>query len=130
MRIANIQDQQPQAPQTSQPTLAKNLRSYMDFWDEWERGINGRKPAKDWNEKERGGGDLPKKEKDKIKQTYYRRKQIWKLQQHLINKGDNIYQANNKIMQVYGASTALSKVCELIIKDKKRYNGLYHPNLR
>jgi len=109
------------------PTLAPNVKDLVSLWQEYERGLNGRKAAKDWTREERGGGGC-----NKTKQTYYRRNAIWKLQALLIRKGNTIYEANRLIKQTYGAETSITKLSEAIVKDRRRYltSGSLHPNFR
>jgi hypothetical protein len=96
----------------------------MSLWTEWEFGIGGRKPAKDWTREERGH--------PKSKQMYHRRRNIWRVQDYLIRKGHNIQSANDLILQTYGMGTSLTKISERIVKDKSTYeaSGGLHPNLR
>jgi len=109
------------------PTLAPNIKDLVAVWQEYDRGLNGRKAAKDWTREERGGGGC-----NKTKQTYYRRNAIWKLQALLIRKGNNIYEANRLIKQTYGAETSITKLSEAIVKDRRQYStsGGLHPNFR
>ena len=111
-------------PNRRWPTLCKNINSLVSLWSEYEMGIGGRKPAKDWTAVERGN--------KRQKQTYYRRNCIWKIQLHLINKGHNLQAANALIRQTYGENTAITKISEAIVKDRKRYErqGGLHPNFR
>ena len=71
------------------------------MWTEWEYGIGGRKTAKNWTSAERGASG-----NTSVKQMYHRRKNIWRIQQHLVNKGYNI-QAANKLMKTPTALTSL-----------------------
>ena len=91
---------------------------------EYEFGIGGRKPAKDWTIAERGN--------KKQKQTYYRRNCIWKLQLHLINKGHRIESANKEIRKTYGQNTSVTNIAKAIVTDRSRYkaHGGLHPNFR
>jgi hypothetical protein len=95
----------------------------MSLWTEYEFGIGGRKPAKNWTAAERGN--------QKQKQTYYRRNCIWKIQLHLINKGHRIEAANAIIRSTYGERTSITNISKLIVRDRSEYkaNGGLHPNL-
>ena len=111
------------------PKLAPNIRDLMVLWHEWEYGIGGRKPAKDWTAQERGGGGCKK-----VKQMYHRRKNIWRIQLLLINKGRSIQAANALIEQTYGSRLSLTAISQAIAKDRQTYkdkddDGL-HPNFR
>jgi hypothetical protein len=106
------------------PSLCPNLNSLRSLWTEYEFGIGGRKPAKDWTTFERGN--------KKQKQTYYRRNCIWKLQIHLINKGHRIEAANRIISTTYGESTSITNISKAIVQHRTQYkqdHGL-HPNFR
>lgn len=106
------------------PTLCKNVNNLTSLWSEYEMGIGGRKPAKDWTAVERGN--------KRQKQTYYRRNCIWKIQRYLISKGHNIQAANALIRRTYGENTSITKISEAVVKDRKRYErqGGLHPNFR
>jgi hypothetical protein len=96
----------------------------MSLWTEYEFGIGGRKPSKDWTIAERGNKNQ--------KQTYYHRNCIWKLQLHLVNKGHHIESANREIRKTYGQSTSVTNIAKAIVTDRSRYkaHGGLHPNFR
>jgi hypothetical protein len=107
------------------PTLAPNIRDLMVLWNEWEYGIAGRKPAKDWTSVERGGGG-----NKKVKQMYHRRRNVWRIQQHLVNKGRNIHSANAFIERTYGSNQSITAISQAIVRDRATYasHGGLHPN--
>ena len=109
------------------PTLAPNIRDLMTLWTEWEYGIAGRKAAKSWTSVERGAGGNAK-----VKQMYHRRRNIWAIQQRMINKGRTIYEANRIIESTYGANLSITALSMAIADDRKRYaaHGGIHPNFR
>ena len=109
------------------PKLAPNIRDLMVLWNEWEYGVGGRKPAKDWTAQERGGGG-----DKKVKQMYHRRKNIWRIQLLLINKGRSIQSANALIERTYGARLSLTAISQAIARDRQTYkdDGGLHPNFR
>jgi hypothetical protein len=109
------------------PRLAPNVKDLMQLWQEYEQGIAGRKAARLWSAVERGGGG-----NREVKQMYYRRNNIWRLQQYLIDKGYNIQAANALIEQTYGKRTSMTKISKEIAADRMRYkaNGGLHPNFR
>jgi hypothetical protein len=109
------------------PRLAPNVKDLMQLWQEYEQGIAGRKAARLWSAVERGGGG-----NREVKQMYYRRNNIWRLQQYLIDKGYNIQAANALIEQTYGKKTSMTKISKEIAADRTRYkaNGGLHPNFR
>ena len=109
------------------PKLSPNIKDLNLLWGEYQHGLVGQKPTKDWTREERGGGG-----DSKVKQTYYRRNTIWKIQQHLINKGMNIHAANTLIESTYGRGTSVTNISKGIVRDRKTYRaqGGLHPNLR
>ena len=109
------------------PKLAPNVRDLMVLWNEWEFGIGGRKAAKDWTAQERGGGG-----DKKVKQMYHRRKNIWRVQLLLVNKGRSIHSANALIERTYGPQLSLTGISQAIAQDRQRYKdeGGLHPNFR
>jgi len=109
------------------PKLAPNIKDLMVLWGEYEHGIAGRKAAKDWTREERGGGG-----DKKVKQTFYRRNCIWKMQRHLINKGKSIHAANAVIATTYGSGTSITNISASIVRDRKtcKAHGGLHPNFR
>ena len=106
-------------------TLSHNPRSLVELWREYQFGIDGRKPARDFTPQERNnrvGG---------IKQKYYRRRFVWNAIKYLISTGMTSQSAIAKLRDLYGHSTSISNIIEKIRRDKNEYgeNGGYHPNL-
>jgi hypothetical protein len=104
-------------------TLSKTPRTLMELWNEWQFGINGRKPAKDWTARERGnttGG---------IKQKYYRRKAVWEILARLVNQGYSPQGACHRIRQCYGRNQSVTGIICGMLRDRRAYAGC-HPNLR
>lgn len=110
---------------TSDPkaTLAPRIRDLTQLWLEYTTGIDGRKAAKDFSPAERGAAG--------VKQKYYRRMNVWRIQARLMDGGMNVYAANALISQVTGGNT-VTKVIDTIIKFKRTYAsaGGCHPRLR
>jgi hypothetical protein len=121
----------PVNPYTNQgrvwPRLSNNVRDLMSLWNEWQFGLSGGKPAKDWTGEERGGGG-----DRKVKQMYHRRRNIWRIQQLLTNKGQSIYAANRTIRRTYGETTSLTAISAAVAKDRAtfKHHGGLHPNFR
>ena len=109
------------------PKLTPNIKDLNLLWGEYQHGLVGQKAAKDWTREERGGGG-----DSTVKQTYYRRNTIWKLQQHLVNKGMIIHAANMQIEATYGRGVSLTNISKAIVRDRRVYSeqGGFHPNLR
>jgi hypothetical protein len=106
-------------------TLCDRPRDLQQLWNEWMAGIGGRKPAKSFTLKERSNPEHG------IKQKYWRRLQVWKIQARLIDAGHSIYSANALILQTTGAKS-VTQVINRILQFKKVYEseGGVHPALR
>ena len=98
-------------------TLVKNPRSLHIIWQEYELGIGGRKPAKNFTAAERG----------RVKYAYYRRKIVWETISGLVRAGHTAQVAIDMIYDVYGASTAVTTTLKIIRRDKAA--GHVHPSL-
>lgn len=106
--------------------LVERPRSLFELWEEYQTGIHGNKPAKNFTSAERNN------RANGIKQKYYRRNKVWQLQLYLIEKGGlSIHDACDKIMRHYN-SIHITHIISGIIKDNKTYKavGGMHPNLR
>jgi Transcriptional activator of glycolytic enzymes len=112
---------------TAPATLAPQPRTLQDCWMEYQHGIGGRKPAKDFTAAERGN------RMNGIKQKYYRRKFIWLTIEKLMERGDTRQQAIKKIRDAYGWRCSVTQIINFIIHDHQpgtaRSNGHGHPNL-
>jgi hypothetical protein len=84
---------------------------------EWEVGIGGLKPAKDFSHAERGA----------CKATYSRRRVIWDQIVKMVNKGYSVNTAIDTIYLSYGRNLSPSKIMDLMVRDKKTGG---HANLR
>ena len=58
-------------------TLSASPRTLYDLWDEFNHGIGGQKPAKDFTPRERG----------MVKHKYSRQKVVWDTVARLVNSG-------------------------------------------
>ena len=117
-------DPQQQVPQegTQPATLAPTPRTLAELWEEYQFGIGGRKPAKDWNPTERGN------RQHGIKQKYYRRKFVWYTIEELMRRGHTRNAAINKIRSVYGWRCSVTQIINFLIHGFKD-GGNGHPNL-
>ena len=52
-----------------------------------------------------------------IKQKFYRRSKIWKIQAYLVNAGFSIHAANARIMRIYPGDGRVTKIVDKIIAD-------------
>lgn len=102
-------------------TLSNNPKSLCELWKEYKFGIDGRKPAEQFTEKERNrrvGG---------LKQKYYRRNVVWQCIKRLTNKNYTVDAAIAKIRDCYGQTETVTRIINKMIADR-RTGG--HPNLR
>ena len=125
LMLASQSGQAPPLVEIRPATLSNNPRSLCDLWREYEFGINGRKPAKEFTMQERNvtlGG---------TKQKWYRRSHFWRVMERLIRKGHDYQMAILKIRQVYGQGVSVTKILNGLIRDKMKYIPFdCHPNLR
>ena len=98
-------------------TLSKCPKTLHALWSEYEFGVGGKKPAKDFSPQERG----------RFKNIYSRRKLLWDKVAEMVRSGYDCYGACNKIYQVYGADRTVTQIIKLLRRDKP--NG-GHPSLR
>ena len=96
--------------------LCKCPRDLYTLWDEYEKGISGNKPARDFTPKERG----------RCKSNYSRRLPFWQLVNKLVARGHTSERAIDKIMQVYGPSMPVTKIIRQLAVEKR--NGWPHPS--
>ena len=90
-------------------TLVKNPKSLHVLWQEYEFGVGGRKPAREFSSKERGA----------VKFSYSLRKYFWELVDKMINKGYTHASAIDRIYLLYGTKTCTTKVLQNIRRDSK-----------
>ena len=103
-------------------TLSNNPRSLHLLWQEYKFGINGRKPAEQFTLEER---NMPA-----TKQKYYRRNLVWQTMARLVRGGLTAEIAIGRLHSVYGYDSSTSKIMTTMVRDKRRYPGGMHPNLR
>ncbi|CAB9515536.1 expressed unknown protein [Seminavis robusta] len=101
--------QQDQEPGTAR--LNKTVRTLELAWEEWTQGLNGAKPAMDFNATERG--------LNKNKCTYSRRLPIWRLMSKLVYSGVSVPDTIRRIKTVYGDRTGLIELSRRIKADVK-----------
>ena len=95
----------------------------MQLWMEWNVGLDGRKPAKEFTTRERN------QKLNGIKQKYYRRRCVWIVQARLLNGGMTLIEANTKIHQVTGGKT-VTQVIDRMIQFQRVYGkGKTHCDL-
>jgi hypothetical protein len=79
------------------------------LWVEYQTGIGGRKPARDFTARERG--------LDKYR--YYRRKHVWDVVSNLVNAGVIARVAIDRMYNHYGANRSVTRIINDIMRDKK-----------
>jgi Transcriptional activator of glycolytic enzymes len=121
-RRATDPQQQVQQEGTLPATLSPTPRTLAELWEEYQFGIGGRKPAKDWSSTERGNT------RQGIKQKYYRRKMVWLTMEKLMATGMSRDAAINKIRQAYGWRCSVTQIINFIIANHQN-GGHGHPNL-
>ena len=97
--------------------LYKSPKSLHDLWHEFQFGLNGSKPAREFTLQERG----------KNKSLYCRRKVFWDTISSLVRAGFTSEVAIDKVYQVYGRGTSVTTILIMMIRDRKTGGN---PNLR
>ena len=90
-------------------TLCKCPKSLFVLWQEYEFGVGGRKPAKNFNAQERG----------RVKFNYCLRKHFWDLMNSMIRHGYTFNVAIDKIYSVYDRRNSATKILRAIRNDAK-----------
>ena len=90
--------------------LSKCPRDLYCLWKEYEFGLDGKKPAKDYTAVERG----------QCKYAYSRRKCFWEVIEKLIRRGYTSDTACDKVYSIYGRNSSVTKVLLAIRKDRQQ----------
>ena len=98
-------------------SLYRCPKTLFDLWHEFQFGLAGSKPAKEFTSEERG----------KNKSVYSRRKVFWDCITKLVNAGFTSDVAIDKVYECYGRGTSVTKILLLMIRDRKDGG---HPTLR
>ena len=99
-------------------SLNPNPKNLYEVWQEYQVGIGGRKAAKLFTAKERGG---------KVTHKYHRRKVVWSMVSGLVQVGLTADTAIDQIYAVYGQQTSVTFIINGIKRDSKA--GTLNPNL-
>ncbi len=91
-------------------SLSPNPKNLYEVWQEYQVGIGGRKAAKLFTAKERGG---------KVKHKYHRRKAVWSMVSGLVRVGLTADTAIDQIYAVYGQQTSVTNIINGIKRDSK-----------
>lgn len=92
--------------------LVARPRCLYELWQEYQFGIGNNKPAKNFTSAERNNRD------DGLKQKYYYRSKIWKVQSYMLNAGWSIEAMNAEISRVYNSSH-VTQIIKGITADSK-----------
>ena len=92
--------------------LVRNPKSLYILWNEYEFGIGGRRPAKSFSKEERG--------MDRF--NYYKRNIFWSLVVEMVQRGRSANKSIDKIYQVYGYKTSVTKIIKKLQEDKKTHH--------
>ena len=95
---------------TKTAKLSKAPRDLFVLWKEYEHGLNGRKPAKQFTDCEKGMD----------KYNYYRRHVFWEKVEQLIERGNTSDVAIDQIMAVYGHSKSVTAVINAMKSDRSK----------
>ena len=99
--------------------LMERPRNLHEMWQEFLNGWGTNKPARSFNKQERNS------RVSGLKQKFYRRKFVWRVQCYMVDSGYTIEDANAKIINVYGTC----QVTQLIGKIKKDARNKEFPQL-
>jgi hypothetical protein len=89
-------------------TLSPRPNTLAVLWLEYECGIGGRKPAKDFTTAERG----------RCTKTYYRRNLVWRKIDHLVRAGHSYEVASHMLQMQYGANLSVTEIIKRIIAEQ------------
>lgn len=92
--------------------LSKTPRDLYILWKEYEFGLDGQKPAKDYTSAERGANKF----------IYCRRKKLWNLVELMIRRGATCDAAIDRIYTVYGRYMSVTNILNALAEDAK--NGI------
>ena len=109
----DAQEETPRRPSR----LSKRPKDLFLLWKEYQFGLEGNKPARDFSPDERG----------KDAYTYCFRKNFWEVVATMIRSGETSDTAIDRIYVVYGRNKCVSDILREMRKDKKRGG---HPSLR
>jgi hypothetical protein len=99
--------------------LSPTPRNLFELWQEYQVGIGGRKAARLFTSRERGG---------KSKYKYHRRLVIWRVISGLVRGGMTADAAIDSIYAIYGHQTNVTIIINRIRKQKNDWT--LNPNLR
>ena len=89
--------------------LSRSPKTLFDLWHEYQFGLNGCKPAKDFTLEERG----------KVKSVYCRRKVFWDVVASLVNAGHTSEVAIDKVYACYGRVKSVTTILLNTVQDRR-----------
>ncbi len=89
--------------------LSKNPKDLYVVWKEWEFGLNGTKPARDFTIHERGENRF----------AFCRRKNLWEAVSRMIAHGYTSDTAIDRIYLVYGRKKSVCTILNLLANDRR-----------
>lgn len=89
--------------------LSRNPKDLYTVWKEWDFGLYGMKPARDFTIHERGANKF----------TFSRRKNIWDAVIRMIAHGYTSDTAIDRIYDVYGRGKSVCAICKALAKDRR-----------
>eukprot|EP00569_Conticribra_weissflogii_P019666 CAMPEP_0171425364 /NCGR_PEP_ID=MMETSP0881-20121228/3271_1 /TAXON_ID=67004 /ORGANISM="Thalassiosira weissflogii, Strain CCMP1336" /LENGTH=187 /DNA_ID=CAMNT_0011944673 /DNA_START=1394 /DNA_END=1956 /DNA_ORIENTATION=- len=98
--------------QTVPPKLQKYVKNLYLLWKEYEFGLDGKKPAREFTTYERGQN----------KCSYSKRKVFWDIVEKLIQRGYTSDTAIDHIYLVYGMKKSNTQILDAMRKDKMQKN--------
>ena len=93
--------------------LSKGPKTIHDLWQEFQHGIGGNLPAKQFNYRERG----------KCKGHYSRRNLVWTVIKDLVVAGIDADVACDRIYQAYGHNKSVTYIISKMYEDKRNAGG-------
>ncbi len=114
---AHTEHSVPVDPVRVQAKLTKRPSDLFALWNEYEHGVGGCKPARQFTAAERG----------QVKWMYSFRLCFWQLVDTMTRRGHTSETAIDAVYAAYGRSKPVSDILRAIRQDKKRGG---HPNLR
>jgi hypothetical protein len=110
--LGNADDEQHDEPEDVRPVLglrlSKRPRGLYVFWSEFEFGLDGGKPARDYTPSERGAN----------RYAYSRRKNYWNAVGSLLTNGYSVDSAIDRVYEAYGKNYSVTAILDAIMVDK------------
>ena len=89
--------------------LYRGVKNLWDLWQEYEYGLGGNKPARDFTRQERGH----------VKFVYSRRKVFWEVMCKLVRAGHTSDSAIDLIYDIYGQNRGVTEILRRLAIDRR-----------